>query len=589
MKTSLICALLGLSLASPLLQAQTAPAAPAQAAPSGTALSAQERRSSMAFNAQMFYQLLVAEMSAAQGDAGAAITLLADAARKSGDAQLYQRATDLALAARSGDNALQLARQWRQAHPRSPEAHRYLLQILLALNRVAESGEPLKSLLEITPDAERGQLVELLPALYARASDKKLASVTVEQALAPMLVQGRPHAPGWTTVARLRAGAGDAAGALDALQRAQAADPTQRGAALLALELMDPKRPRAEEFVRTYLERAQPAAAEVRLGYARALAEGQRLRESESQLEKLTREQPEAAEAWLLLGSLQAEAARHAQAEASLQRYLELTQQQQAGRTGRGLAQAYLLLAEIAEKRGDLAGAERWLNMHTSGDLLVQAQTRRASLLARQGKLPEARELIRKLPERDAGDARLKLLAELNLLREFKQHQAAFDLLARASAAAPQDVDLLYEQALMAEKLGRLEEMERLLRRALEIKPDYHAAYNALGYSLADRGVRLPEARQLIQKALEFAPNDPYIQDSLAWVEFRLGNKREALRVIELAFQSKPDAEIAAHFGEILWSLGEREKALAIWREGLALNADNETLQETLKRLQVKP
>jgi tetratricopeptide (TPR) repeat protein len=131
--------------------------------------------------------------------------------------------------------------------------------------------------------------------------------------------------------------------------------------------------------------------------------------------------------------------------------------------------------------------------------------------------------------------------------------------------------------------------METLLRQILQLKPDYHAAYNALGYSLADRGVRLAEAKQLIQKALEFAPSDPYIQDSLAWVEFRLGNRQEALRVIEIAYKAKPDAEIAAHFGEILWSLGQRERALMIWREGLQLNADNDTLQETLKRLQVQP
>jgi tetratricopeptide (TPR) repeat protein len=154
---------------------------------------------------------------------------------------------------------------------------------------------------------------------------------------------------------------------------------------------------------------------------------------------------------------------------------------------------------------------------------------------------------------------------------------------------APKDHELIYEKSILAEKLGRFDEMETLLRQILQLKPDYHAAYNALGYSLADRGVRLAEAKQLIEKALEFAPSDPYIQDSLAWVEFRLGNRQEALRVIEIAYKAKPDAEIAAHFGEILWSLGQRERALMIWREGLQLNADNETLQETLKRLQVQP
>ena len=208
---------------------------------------------------------------------------------------------------------------------------------------------------------------------------------------------------------------------------------------------------------------------------------------------------------------------------------------------------------------------------------------------ARQGQLAQARALIQQLPEPNAQEARRKLLAEVNLLREFKQYRPAYELMTGAVAQAPKDHELIYEKSILAEKLGRFEEMEALLRQILQIKPDYHAAYNALGYSLADRGLRLAEAKQLIQKALEFAPSDPYIQDSLAWVEFRLGNRQEALRVIEIAYKAKPDAEIAAHFGEILWSLGQRERALMIWREGLQLNADNETLQETLKRLQVQP
>ena len=130
--------------------------------------------------------------------------------------------------------------------------------------------------------------------------------------------------------------------------------------------------------------------------------------------------------------------------------------------------------------------------------------------------------------------------------------------------------------------------MERLLRRVILLKPDYHQAYNALGYSLADRNIRLPEARELIRKAVDYAPSDPFIKDSLGWVEFRIGNKTEALRIFEAAYKAKPDAEIAAHFGEVLWSLGQRERAVAIWKEGQLINPENEALVETLKRLQVK-
>ena len=161
-------------------------------------------------------------------------------------------------------------------------------------------------------------------------------------------------------------------------------------------------------------------------------------------------------------------------------------------------------------------------------------------------------------------------------------------MLAQALTKTPDEPDLLYEQAMMAEKLGRVDEMERLLRQLTGLKPDYYQAYNALGYSLAERNTRLPEAKALIQKALEYAPTDPYIRDSLGWVEFRMGNASEAVQIFEAAYKAKPDAEIAAHFGEVLWSLGQRERAVAVWKEGRLLSPDNETLQATLKRLRVK-
>ena len=140
---------------------------------------------------------------------------------------------------------------------------------------------------------------------------------------------------------------------------------------------------------------------------------------------------------------------------------------------------------------------------------------------------------------------------------------------------------------MVAEKLGKLDEVEQLLRRVMAAKPEDAQSYNALGYSLAERGIRLVEARQLILKALDYAPNDPFISDSLGWVEFRSGNLAEAQRILEAAFKARPDAEIATHLGEVLWAQGQREQALTIWKQGLQLNAENETLLDTLKRLRV--
>jgi len=539
-----------------------------------------------ALDAELFYQLLLGELNARNNEPAAAYSLVLDAARRTNDPALYQRAVEIAFQSRAGDAALQAARAWKDAHPTSREANRFVLQILLALNRVPETLEPLRAEIALAEARERNAALANIPRLYARVSDKKLAASVVEQALGEALANPGTAASAWTTVGRLRLAAGDATGALEAARRGQAANARAEGPALLALEMMDPKLPQAEPIVRKYLD-GKPLP-ELRMGYARALLDAQRYAEAGQQLKIVTSEKPDLAEAWLVQGTLQVQDNQLAAAEASLKRYVELAQAQRPGEErNRGLAQAYLQLAQIAEKRRDYAAANEWLDRIENSQDLVAAQNRRASILAAQGKLEEGRKLIRALPERTPADARMKLMAEVQLLRDQKQHRPAYDLLAQASTRDPKDVDLLYDQAMLAEKLGNLGDMERLLRQVIATRPDYHHAYNALGYSLADRGIRLQEAKQLIQKALEFAPGDPFISDSLGWVEFRLGNRAEALRILETAYKARPDAEIAAHLGEVLWSMGQRDRAQAIWREGLLLNAENETLRGTLKRLRV--
>ena len=585
-------------LAAPLAMAQAGlPASPPGDAASGLAEARQAQQSApvSALDSALFYQLLIGEITTQQGEPSAGFALMLDAARRSGDSQLYQRATDIALQSRSGDAALQAASAWKQKLPDSREANRYVLQILIALNRIAETAEPLKADLKMAQGAaDRADIFTAVPRAYARAGDRKLASAVVEDALADYLKAPATAGAAWTVVARMRLAAGDNAGALDAAQRGHAADASAEGPVIAALELMEAKLPAAEALVRQFLRSQQGksgALPEIRMTYARVLLDAQRYSEASAQLQTVTRDKPELAEAWLVLGSLQLQDNQLAQAQTSLERYLALAPGQQAaaqGERGRGVAQAYLALAQVAEKRKDYAAAENWLKKIDNPAELIQTQTRRASILARQGRLEDGRGLLRQLPERTPEEARLKFNAEFALLREFKQYRLAQELMAKELQKTPDDVELLYEQSIVAEKLGSADEMERLLRRIIALKPDYHQAYNALGYSLADRNIRLPEARDLIRKAIEYAPSDPFIQDSLGWVEFRMGNRAEALRIFEQAYKAKPDAEIAAHFGEVLWSLGQRERALAIWKEGKLINSENEALVETLKRLQVK-
>ena len=542
-----------------------------------------------ALNSQLFYQLLVGEISAQEGEPSAGFALILDAARKTRDAELYKRATEVALRARSGDSALQAAQAWKEALPDSREANRYVLQILIVLGRLTDAREPLQTELRLSPPTERAAVLAAVPRAFVRASDKKLAATVVEEALAGNLADLATAADAWAAVARMRLAAGELPSALEAAKRAQAASRQSDAAAQVALELLEAKSPGAEPLIRQYLDNNPRAMSEIRLGFARALLDAQRFAEAAAQLQIITRERPDFAEAWLVLGTLQSQDNQLPQAQKSLERYVALAEKADASEAerDRGLSQAYLALAQVAEKRKDFPAAEIWLSKIENSEELVQAQVRRASILVSQGRLDQGRDLIRKLPEKTPVEARQKLNAEVNLLRDAKQFQPAYDLLGKALQAMPDDTELLYDRAMVAEKLGSLDEMERVLRQVIKLKPDYHHAYNALGYSLADRSVRLPEAKQLIETALSFAPADPFIRDSLGWVEFRLGNKAEAARIFDAAYRARPDAEIAAHYGEVLWSLGQRERALAIWKEGKLLNPDNETLVETLKRLRV--
>src|SRR2546423_11102561 len=370
---------------------------------------------------------------------------------------------------------------------------------------------------------------------------------------------------------------------------------------LLALEML-PTTLAAESIILDHLK-TKPQNNTVRMMYARVLASSQRYGDAVTQLEAVTRSDPKLSAPWLTLGALYLELRQPKQATAALERYVQIAQAEPAKAavetqaaldddetpltTDRGLTQAWLMLAQAAEQQNDFKGAEAWLKKVDNPQRALEVVQRRASLMARQGKLREARDLIQRSPEKTEEDARAKMLAEVQILRDTKHWADANNVLAQANQKFPDDVDLLYEQSMMAEKLNRMDEMERLLRRVIELKPDHHHAYNALGYSLAERNQRLPEAKSLIQKALEIAPGEPFITDSLGWVEYRIGNREEALRLLRGAYQSRPDPEIAAHLGEVLWVSGQRDEARRIWREGRSKDSSNDVLRETLARPRV--
>lgn len=560
--------LLALTLCAPLAQAQST-------APVNSQLSS-----------GLMYELLLAELSAQNGDAGSAYQLMLDAAQKSRSELLFERAVEIALRARAGESALQAAQAWTRALPANRDAARYLVQILVGLNKLPETVEPIKRDLASVPLKERAAAIDQVPRYFVRVSDKKLAVKVVEQVLSAETGNAATGSSAYAAIGTMRLLAGDGEGALESANRGAGLNPKAEEPVRLALALMDPQFPAAEALVTKHL--ASGGRAELRMAYIRKLLDAQRYPEALVQTKTINTAEPDFAEAWLIRGSLALHDKKPEEAQTALDTFVTLHQPVGSNADAiqdRALSQAYFLLADLAELSQRPDDALRYLSLIDNPQESLRAQIRRATLLARQGKLEEGRALIRSAPEIQADDARTKISAEVQLLRDSRQYQAVYDLLLQTVQRNPEDPDYAYDLAMAAEKLNRIDEMETLLRQVIAAKPDFHHAYNALGYSLADRRLRLPEARELIQKALKFAPNDPFILDSLGWVEYRSGNLAQSLQILQVAYQSRQDAEIAAHLGEVLWVMSQQKEARAIWNDGLAKNPENDTLKETIKRL----
>ena len=553
-------------------------------------------------NAVLFYQLLLGELNVRAGEPGSGFAIILDAARKTKDEALFQRATELALQSRSGDAALQAARSWKSSLPESQEANRYILQILLALNRVEEAGQALRASIFSLPIQEQSAAIGSIPRVFSRVQDKNFAAKVVEQALSAAIQNPETAATAWTTIGRMKREAGEIQPAAEAARSGHAANGKAPGPIMLALSLLNVVPSEVQPMITRYM--AGDALPDLRLGYARSLIDLNEMQLALVQLNLLSKQNPDFAPGWLFLGLLQTDLSQFAAAELSLQRFIKLNSSTDttnaanvtsgpSGTSGTdasgGLSEAYFALSQIAQKQGQLAQADQWLARISPDSDPLKIASRRAALLAQQGRKAEGLNLLEQVKVSNPQAAKQKALAISQWLRDDKQFNAALTTIEEALTKFPADTDLQSELAMICEKLGRYEQMESLLRGIMKAKPNDPHAFNALGYSLADRNTRLDEARQLILKAIQLAPRDPFIQDSLGWLEYRVGNTKEALRILEAAYKARPDAEIAAHLGEVYWILGQQDKAGSIWREGLLLKSDNETLLETLKQFKFTP
>lgn len=544
--------------------------APAKAAPVAVETAAPVAPVVDGLQGRDVYQILLGEIALKRGEAGIAAEAYADVARRTGDDALFGRAVQVAVAAQHYDTALQVSQKWVQASPDSAAARHALVNVLAGLGRGAEMAPHIERLLALDAEARPRNLLHL-PRLFA--------GVDPDLALATLLALVEPYqdlAEAQFALASVARAAGQKEQALAAIREAYRLRPGWPAAGFLEAQLQDSAAESIAVWTRVlkdnkdsepaYLQRARLYVAEKKYNEARA------------DFEAALALNPDSIDTLYALAILTLQLDDRAAAEKHF-RQLE-------GRefAGKGLVDYQLGL--LAQDRGDLDAAQRFFGEVGPGEHYVAARAQLALMLSRQGKLEEARKLLAETEATTVSDRSRLAIADSHVLREAKQLEAAFAVLEAALVAAPNEPDLLYDKAMLADQLKKTEVVETTLTRLIELRPNHPHAYNALGYSWAERNIRLEEARQLIRRALELAPDDPFILDSMGWVMFRLGQPKVALTHLEDAYRQRPDPEIAAHIGEVLWSLGRRDEARKLWAEARLRHPDNEVLGAVIEKFQ---
>ena len=521
-------------------------------------------------NSDFVYKYLIGEFAGQRGDVGLASTLFLELAQDSRDPRLAERAAKAAVYGNQPAIAIKAANLWAELDPDSIEAQQASTQLLVSTGNLVEAKPHLQKLL--TKDETRANGFLYLNSLFAKQPDKKGVLQLVQELAAPYPNLPEAH----FTIAHAAWRAENVELALKELDKANELRPGWELAAMLRGEILLARSPtEALTFFREFLDR-HPQAAEIRLAMARHLVNQKRFDEAKVEFMKLVQDSNGNPEVLVVVALLSLQAGEYSEAQNYLQQALKADFKDKD--------QIYLYLGQIAEKQNQNEQAMSWYKKVEPGERYLDAQLNIASVIARTQTPDAALSTLDNLQDLSLDQMAAVAQAKASLLNQAKRHQEAYDLLEKAIASYPNSPEIIYDYAMTAERLHHLDVMERELRKLILMRPDFAQAYNALGYTLADRGMKLDEAKQLIEKALTLRPNDHYILDSMGWVHYRRGELDKAVSYLKRAYDAQTDPEIAAHLGEVLWKQGKFDEALQTWGEALKEHPENEVLVNTTKK-----
>jgi Flp pilus assembly protein TadD len=525
---------------------------------------------SVKLTSDLLYEYLLSEVAAQRGNDTVAVEGSLDLAKKTRDPRLAMRAAKLALQFGQFDSAIEALKIWRDTDPSSILARRMLSSVLLRSGKLDEARDEIANLLKADENHTAQNFIQIYQ-LLATYPDQAAALKLMRDLAQPYPRVAEAH---WA-VAQLAQASGDRELALHEAEQARSLRPEWNMAVSLEAILLHKDHPQQGlDMLRSYLT-SYPDAQEVRLQYARELLDQKQFKLAREQfryMEDKNPDNPEFAYAIALI-SLQLNDLKNAE--------MELKQSLSKGKKDQDTVQYYL--GQLGEAKSNDDEAVAHYRQVKNGEFLVPAQIRTAYIMSTHGQLAEARQILHGIQATD-DEQRAKLaMIEAQLLREANQFDEAYRVLNQALEKLPNDVDLLYETAMMADKIGKPDVFEELMRKLIKIKPDHAQAYNALGYGMLERNERIPEAMKLVEKALQLAPNDPSIMDSVGWGYYRSGKLDESVKMLRRAYAGSANPEIAAHLGEVLWVRGDKAEARNIWRESLKANPGNEPLKAVMK------
>ncbi|WP_200179336.1 tetratricopeptide repeat protein [Ectothiorhodospira mobilis] len=521
----------------------------------------------------LMYQLLVGEIAGHMGQLQASLEHYLRAARLSDDPSVAERATRIGLFAEDPGAALPAAERWVALDPESLDARQVLAGLLVNAGRSEEAVPHLLQVLERMESME-GNGLGLLVNVLSRAGDADAAVAAMEQVVRRREDDPRAH----LALAHLALGQERLRVAARAAARALELDPHLQEARLLrARALQSAGDTKAALETLEEAVRQDPSDPDLRTQYGRALVQAGRFDQAREQFEAVLKARPGDADTLYTLGLIHIELQHLDRARA----YLE-----QVAETGERSAEAHYYLGRIAEQQGDEEAAVAHYRRVGEGRRAAESLIRIARLRAEQGDVEEARQALQLL-RRQAEDPRMQVqayLGEADILQDAGRPGVAMTVLDAALEAHPEEPDLLYSRALLAERLDRIDRAVADLERILAQDPDNASALNALGYTLADRTDRYEEALEYIRRALEQRPEDPAILDSMGWVLYRLGRLQEAEDYLRRAYERLQDAEVAGHLAVVLWERDRRDEAREILRRALERDPDDEALRRLQQR-----